>query len=96
MTPRGDFETPTLDPMTAGSLSVIRRPDSSLQVTYNGVPLYLYSGDMNPGDTSGVPYPNPLWAVATPASPQPTLPQPSDSGPPIPCQPDPVLNIQCR
>jgi Secreted repeat of unknown function len=29
------------------------RSDGNPQVTYNGHPLYTYSGDQNPGDTNG-------------------------------------------
>lgn len=29
------------------------RPDGSLQLTWNGMPLYRYAGDTRPGDTSG-------------------------------------------
>jgi predicted lipoprotein with Yx(FWY)xxD motif len=34
-------------------LGTITRDDGSLQVTYNGWPLYLYTGDTAAGDTSG-------------------------------------------
>lgn len=34
-------------------LSTITRDDGSVQVTYNGWPLYLYAGDTAPGDTTG-------------------------------------------
>ncbi len=36
-----------------GKLDVITRDDGSKQVTYNGMPLYTYSKDMAPGDTTG-------------------------------------------
>jgi predicted lipoprotein with Yx(FWY)xxD motif len=34
-------------------LGVTRRSDGSLQVTYNGHPLYDYLGDSAPGQTHG-------------------------------------------
>ena len=37
----------------ASLLGTITREDGTLQATYNGWPLYTYSGDMAPGDTSG-------------------------------------------
>jgi len=37
----------------AGRLEVITRTDSSKQMTYNGVPLYFWKGDKQPGDTTG-------------------------------------------
>ena len=34
-------------------LVTITRDDGTIQVTYNGLPLYHYSGDSPPGDTTG-------------------------------------------
>ena len=36
-----------------GTLATFARPDGAMQVTYNGIPLYYYSGDTNAGDTNG-------------------------------------------
>ncbi len=37
----------------AGMLATITRTDGKSQVTYNGHPLYTFTGDTKPGDTSG-------------------------------------------
>lgn len=39
--------------LTAGKLSTSPRSDGRPQVTYNGHPLYTYTGDHKPGDTNG-------------------------------------------
>lgn len=36
-----------------GQVGVITRADGTYQVTYNNAPLYLYSKDVNVGDTNG-------------------------------------------
>jgi predicted lipoprotein with Yx(FWY)xxD motif len=46
-----------------GTLGTITRDDGTLQVTYNGLPLYFFSGDAAPGDANGV-YTN--WLAVKP------------------------------
>ncbi len=55
--------TPTAGPGASGKLGTITRQDGSLEVTYNGLPLYFYQGDHAPGDTNGH-YPS--WNLVTP------------------------------
>ena len=40
-------------PGVSGTLATITRADGSIQVTYNGLPLYLFHLDHSPGDTHG-------------------------------------------
>jgi predicted lipoprotein with Yx(FWY)xxD motif len=55
---------PTAGTGVAGALGTITRADDgSLQVTYNGLPLYFYAGDHAAGDTNGS-YPN--WNLVKP------------------------------
>lgn len=56
--------SPTAGTGVTGQLGTITRSDDgSLQVTYNGLPLYFYAGDSAPGDTNGS-YPN--WNLVKP------------------------------
>jgi predicted lipoprotein with Yx(FWY)xxD motif len=44
---------PTGPDAVAGGLGTTQRTDGSLQVTYNGAPLYYWAKDQKPGDTTG-------------------------------------------
>jgi predicted lipoprotein with Yx(FWY)xxD motif len=44
---------PTAASGVMGTLGTIARSDGSMQVTYNGSPLYTFGGDKAPGDTNG-------------------------------------------
>jgi predicted lipoprotein with Yx(FWY)xxD motif len=56
--------TPKAGPGVTGTLGTIKRADDGVtQVTYNGLPLYFFSGDSKPGDSNGV-YPN--WMSVKP------------------------------
>jgi predicted lipoprotein with Yx(FWY)xxD motif len=55
----------TADPYATGTIDAFMRDDSTMQVEYNGAPLYYFTGDKNPGDTNG----NGIagkWSVVTP------------------------------
>ena len=58
------------------------RSDGKPQVTYNGHPLYLYSGDQNPGDTTGEGLTafGAAWYAVSPAGDQVTGQPSSSSG----------------
>jgi len=48
-----------------GKLGTIKHDDDTMQVTYNGMPLYVYSKDAKPGDTTGQGVGN-VWNVVKP------------------------------
>jgi predicted lipoprotein with Yx(FWY)xxD motif len=57
-------ETPTGGAGVTGTLGTItREDDGTLQVTYNGLPLYFFKNDAEPGDLNGV-YEN--WETVAP------------------------------
>lgn len=60
-------------------LSTLTRADGSLQLTYNGLPLYTYSEDAAPGDTNGQGV-NGAWFVVNPAGEMVQEAQSSGSG----------------
>ncbi len=50
----------------ADMLGTITRPDGTEQVTYNGYPLYYFTGDAAPGDATGDGLGG-IWFVAAPS-----------------------------
>ncbi len=46
-------QTPAAGDGITGKLGTLTRQDGSLQVTYNGLPLYFFGGDSKAGDTNG-------------------------------------------
>jgi predicted lipoprotein with Yx(FWY)xxD motif len=57
--------SPTAAAGATGKIATISRSDTNgaLQVTYNGLPLYFYSGDHAVGDSNGI-YPD--WSAVKP------------------------------
>jgi predicted lipoprotein with Yx(FWY)xxD motif len=56
---------PTGGPGVWRQFALIKRPDGTLQVTYNRMPLYYFSGDKKPGDIKGEGIGG-FWFAATP------------------------------
>jgi predicted lipoprotein with Yx(FWY)xxD motif len=60
-----DEQAPVGAEGVTGELTAFERPDGIFQVAYNGQPLYYFSGDSAPGDTTGDGV-NGVWHLATP------------------------------
>jgi predicted lipoprotein with Yx(FWY)xxD motif len=58
-------KVPAASADVAGHLGTIDRPDGSLQVTFDGMPLYTYSGDSGPGQAKGQGIGGVWFAVST-------------------------------
>ena len=54
---------------TASQVGTTKRTDGAPQITYNGHPLYTFTGDQNPGDANGQGLTNfgGLWYAVSPA-----------------------------
>jgi predicted lipoprotein with Yx(FWY)xxD motif len=63
----------TLPEGVPGELSMITRDDGSMQVAYNGMPLYYYVKDEKPGDTTGQDVGD-VWYVVNPSAPGASTP----------------------
>ena len=48
-----------------GDLAIIERDDGTSQVTYDGMPLYFYAEDAEPGDATGEGVGG-VWFIASP------------------------------
>lgn len=55
-----------MDGVTASLLGITQRKDGTLQVTYNGYPLYYFAKDQKSGDTTGQGVGD-VWYVVSPA-----------------------------
>jgi predicted lipoprotein with Yx(FWY)xxD motif len=69
-------KVPAASPDVAGHLGTVERPDGSLQVTFDGMPLYTYAGDSGPGQANGQGIGGVWFAVTTSAA------SSSNTGPP--------------
>ncbi len=58
-------ETTKADDGVTGKLATITRDDGTIQVTYNGVPVYYFAADKAAGDTTGQGVGG-FWFVANP------------------------------
>ena len=56
----------TADATASGDYKIITRDDGSKQWAYKSKPLYTWSKDEKPGDTTGDGFNNNIWHIATP------------------------------
>ncbi|WP_137287345.1 COG4315 family predicted lipoprotein [Halorussus salinisoli] len=60
--------SPTIPDGLPGEFGTTERDDGSMQVTYDGMPLYTFANDQRPGDANGQGA-NDVWFVVNPACP---------------------------
>jgi predicted lipoprotein with Yx(FWY)xxD motif len=75
-----DSASPQVSDKVTGQVGTITRDDGSVQLTLNGLPLYLYTGDKATGDINGQAFQGVWWVVAADGSKvtraaSPSLPQ---------------------
>ena len=75
--------TPKGGPGTSGTFGTITRTDGTTQVTYDGDPLYTFSGDTSAGATNGqnITSDGGTWTVVTAGSPSSTSKSPTTMAP---------------
>jgi predicted lipoprotein with Yx(FWY)xxD motif len=72
--------TPTAGTGVTGKVATVSRPDGSVQVTYDGKPLYVFAEDGGPGDAKGNGFKDTfsgtdfVWHAATVSGAAPTAP----------------------
>ena len=67
-------------PGVDGRLATFTRPEGSIQVTYDGQPLYYWQGDTKPGDVTGQGKAGFSVALASGPAPSSGAPSPGTSG----------------
>lgn len=61
----GSDQKPALGDGVSGKVDVIKRTDGTMQITYNGMPLYYWFKDVIPGDATGQNV-GQVWFIAAP------------------------------
>jgi predicted lipoprotein with Yx(FWY)xxD motif len=59
-----DTDPPQVSPDVTGQVSTLTRDDGSVQLTLDGMPLYLFAGDKAAGDINGQAQQGVWWVIA--------------------------------
>jgi predicted lipoprotein with Yx(FWY)xxD motif len=74
-------EEPISGDSVDGTLSTVTRDDGTVQVTFDGLPLYTFASDSGPGDVTGHGFIDQLtWHAVTPSGPAPLDSAEEDDG----------------